>query len=343
MSMPDVQRALALIEGGQHADAVPLLEDVTHRFPAYVFAHVVLARTYEALERWDDALAVWRNARFLMPSSPAIEDGLERTLNALVGFDAAPLPPLPTEGDGAPPDETEVVSGEAAEDVHALLGEAAAEHGEAAEVMSFAPEGVHPPEEPPSEGPPLAEASAAITEPAEEDEPAEAMSEADAADAEAEETVDEDEAIDEKAFRAIEQMIDERLRAEGLDDVLDPDEEEPEGEAPPTTSGADDAADPTDAADTSVSAPDEDLDTLIQELESARFEPRHDLDDLPEPQLDNEIEDMVSETLARIYVAQDKFEEAAKVYEQLAIQQPDRSIAFLQKAADMRSRAAGDD
>ena len=52
---------------------------------------------------------------------------------------------------------------------------------------------------------------------------------------------------------------------------------------------------------------------------------------------------MVSETLARIYAAQDKFEEAAKVYEQLAIQQPDRSIAFLQKAAAMRSRAAGDD
>jgi tetratricopeptide (TPR) repeat protein len=85
----------------------------------------------------------------------------------------------------------------------------------------------------------------------------------------------------------------------------------------------------------------DDLDRLIQELESAKFDPRPDLDDIQAPDLENNTEGMVSETLARIYAAQDQFEDAALVYEQLADQQPERSDEFLRKASEMRERTSG--
>lgn len=83
-----------------------------------------------------------------------------------------------------------------------------------------------------------------------------------------------------------------------------------------------------------------DLDRLIGELESARIVPRPDLDSVPPPELEDEIEDMVSETLARIYASQHQFDEAARVYELLSGQQPERADEFLRKAAEMRARAA---
>lgn len=85
--------------------------------------------------------------------------------------------------------------------------------------------------------------------------------------------------------------------------------------------------------------PDEDLDRLIQELESARIRPDPDLDAVPEPDLDDDIEDMVSETLARIYTSQEQYHEAARVYIKLATQEPARSEEFLEKAAEMQARA----
>lgn len=81
----------------------------------------------------------------------------------------------------------------------------------------------------------------------------------------------------------------------------------------------------------------DDLDRLIEELEGARIVPQPDIDDLPAPNLESNIDDMVSETLARIYAAQKQFEEAAIVYEQLAGQQPDRAAEYLRKADEMRS------
>lgn len=83
-----------------------------------------------------------------------------------------------------------------------------------------------------------------------------------------------------------------------------------------------------------------DLDRLIDELESARIVPRPDLDQIPPPELEDDIEDMVSETLARIYASQQQFDEAARVYELLSAQQPERADEFLRKATEMRARAA---
>lgn len=84
---------------------------------------------------------------------------------------------------------------------------------------------------------------------------------------------------------------------------------------------------------------DNELDHLIQELESARIEPDPELDSIPSPDLDDDIDDMVSETLARIYTSQEQYGEAARVYVKLATQDPDRAEEHLEKAAEMRARA----
>jgi len=89
-------------------------------------------------------------------------------------------------------------------------------------------------------------------------------------------------------------------------------------------------------------APDDavgDLDQLIQDLESARIQPSPDLDDLPPPDLDDDVEDLVSETLARIYGAQNQYREAARIYVKLASQEPANARKFLEQAAEMREKA----
>jgi hypothetical protein len=82
-----------------------------------------------------------------------------------------------------------------------------------------------------------------------------------------------------------------------------------------------------------------DLDKLIQDLESARIQPRPDLDDLPAPNLEDNVEDLVSETLARIYAAQSQYREAARIYVKLASQEPANARDHLENAADMRKKA----
>lgn len=90
---------------------------------------------------------------------------------------------------------------------------------------------------------------------------------------------------------------------------------------------------------TALSSEDEeDLDRLIDELGAARIVPQPDVDDLPPPDLDDDIDDMVSETLARIYASQEQYAEAARIYEQLARQQPDQAERFLAEAAAMWER-----
>ena len=84
---------------------------------------------------------------------------------------------------------------------------------------------------------------------------------------------------------------------------------------------------------------DDDLDRLIDELESARIEPSPDVDDVPAPDLENDVDDLVSETLARIHEAQDQYRKAAQIYVKLASQEPDQAREYLEKAAEMRQQA----
>lgn len=84
---------------------------------------------------------------------------------------------------------------------------------------------------------------------------------------------------------------------------------------------------------------DEDLDRLIDELESARIEPDPDVEDVPPPNLDDDVDDLVSETLARIHEAQDQYRKAAHIYVKLASQEPEDARKYLKKASEMRERA----
>ena len=83
----------------------------------------------------------------------------------------------------------------------------------------------------------------------------------------------------------------------------------------------------------------DDLDRLIDELDSARLVPDPDVETISDAELNNDIDDVVSETLARIYASQNYFSEAADVYEKLAVQHPARKDEFVEKAADMFTRA----
>ena len=82
-----------------------------------------------------------------------------------------------------------------------------------------------------------------------------------------------------------------------------------------------------------------DLDHLIHELETARIIPDPNVETIAEEELENDIGDLVSETLARIYASQGHFAEAAGVYDTLARQQPDRRNEYEAKAADLRRKS----
>jgi len=84
----------------------------------------------------------------------------------------------------------------------------------------------------------------------------------------------------------------------------------------------------------------QDLDRLIQELESASIVPNPDIPMLTDEDLEQDLEDVVSETLARIYANQSYFTEASAVYEKLAEQKPDRAEEFMRKAAEMKKKSS---
>ncbi len=81
----------------------------------------------------------------------------------------------------------------------------------------------------------------------------------------------------------------------------------------------------------------DDLQRLIGELQSARIAAIHDVDDDEDfgLNLDNDIDGMVTETLARIYVSQNQHAAAARVYEQLAGMHPDEAERFNTLAGDL--------
>lgn len=113
-------------------------------------------------------------------------------------------------------------------------------------------------------------------------------------------------------------------------------QELPEWESSSAESG--DGSDADFDINLDASGDDVELDRLIDELETARIVPRPDLDAVPEPDLTTDIEDVVSETLARIYATQKQYGEAARVYDRLALENPDRAGEFADKAAEMRRR-----
>ena len=537
MALLDIQHVLDLLDGGQAAQAVPLLSEWSERTPAYATPHILLARAYEALGRWDDARNAWQHAHFLLPNSPVVQEGLQRvheaaaatapesehaladldvagTLDLDEPFDAekavdadlaaldleddlsvtlepvdthlepvdthlepldAPLENLavdplfedfdlgepsaeadlaPASEEGAPSDTTETAEvrdedlpfleeytdtdegADTAEstdiEVQETGGDAEIpEEPEPADLETEEPEPpveaeaeVAPPAPPePAETDALVEDAGAEASPAalpdEEDvrpeetsdEPVAALSDAAPPSEEApreldvdvfpldtDEPTEEDVALKDEPERTSPSADDdiEATEADAEDyvpavraalaaaeaDAAEASEKDPSGTAksrsiyeeidelidrhgePPSPDDL-----PLDAPDLDISAfdtsegevdletwddfepvpdaeehpplaaPVDDLDRLIEELESARIVPNPDPDDVPDIELDDEIDDVVSETLARIYASQNQYHEAARVYEQLALQQPDRAEHFQQQAAEMRAQA----
>jgi tetratricopeptide (TPR) repeat protein len=327
MSVSDIQTALDLLQDKEFDAAISRLERTVSELPAHLPAHILLARAYESKGRWDDALHSWENAHFLMPNSPTVVKGKQRVLRRI-------------EEDGAEP---EAVSG-------------ADDPGRDASGPSAVPSQAPPSDD--AEGTPSREAPSPgasareTSRPPSETEPSETEpSQAESSEAES------------TASKALSELDELRRRAEaearqggarpGLhqqrQDQQRQDQQQEQRDAEQAAEKAPDAASgsPEERAEEGEDDVTGDLDRLIRELESARIEPRpepeEDVDEMPEPDLeDEEIDDLVSETLARIYAAQDQYQEAARIYVKLASQEPGRARDHLQKAAEMREKAGGE-
>ena len=85
-----------------------------------------------------------------------------------------------------------------------------------------------------------------------------------------------------------------------------------------------------------------DIDSLITSLDSARIVPHPDAASIPAPDLDDDIDDVASETLAAIYASQHRCKEAARIYDVLAERRPEQAAAFREKATRLRSEETED-
>ncbi len=86
----------------------------------------------------------------------------------------------------------------------------------------------------------------------------------------------------------------------------------------------------------------DDLDGLIERLERApRIRPSDDFDEGDDDGNETDEEELVSETLARIYASQGETEAAARAYEQLAVRHPERAAELNGKAAELRHSTEG--
>lgn len=339
----DIQHAIGLLEQGRAGEAISVLQHLVEAMPAYVTAHVLLARAYEAEQQWQQAQDVWHRAQFFMPNSPTIHQGIARVNRRMAAswFAAGTWeeaePDVAEEGSQEEPVEgmTWVPLEEPTLDVHIPEDEDAGQ-APAVEEAPFEDRsemGVLPFDGSADDAAPVEVPDLEVHQPEREPPPV------------VPEDAGPDDAAPEEAEAGVRWQV--PVPPEDPDAFVDltdlPD-------APPVESASsvesDSSVEPEPQADApQFDAPREapylsDLDRLIDELESARIVPRPDLDALPPPDLEDDIEDVVSETLARIYASQRQFDEAARVYELLSAQQPERAAEFLRKAEEMRARAS---
>ena len=301
--MFDLRHTLELIDDGALDEAIAALQRAIAQMPAYTPAYVLLAETYEAQGRWSKALTTWQQARFFAPNSPTVEAGL---LRALDHQDIVPEAVADDEApDVAPGDAMERMADELIDTLRSDTSPPPAPaHTEPEPARDAEPDPIEPPP------PPLSD---------------------DDADGD-----DEDGSVlDDDADRSSPPPQDTSAEA---GTPASSDTPEPPS-AQPRPSPLEELAGRQPDADQPLPDDLQDLDRLIDELESARIDPQPDVGNAPEPNLDNDVDDMVSETLARIYIAQKQYAEAARVYIRLAHQDPDRAEEYHEKAAELREQA----
>jgi tetratricopeptide (TPR) repeat protein len=300
MAVPDLQDAINHLQKQDVDGAIATLERKIDELPAHLTAHVLLARAHEAKQQWEQALTCWENVYFLIPNSPVAREGKRRVLRKMD-------------------------RGEEADDIE-----------EVAPAVPGAPTATAP--EPAASTPSAPEPS----DPEPADEPAEAAPAPPPMDADDENAADERETAEDilspdddgptTAPEAVSEL--EKLRQQAEEEARQGGARAGLGNQDVPSIGDDEAPD-DDASDDE----EDDLDRLIEELESARIEPTPDMDDVPAPDLENDVDDLVSETLARIHEAQEDYRRAAQIYVKLASQDPDQARTYLEKAAEMRRKA----
>ncbi len=308
MSLPDLEDAISHLEEQEVDAAISVLREKLKALPAHLTAHVLLARAYEAKGDWSSALTCWENVRLLMPSSPVGQEGKERVLRELDQDDADASSPSPESSD---------------------------ESSESSSPTSVSPEQDEP-----------SSPEAAST--AEDILPSDVDAAANAPSAPSDSSSDQDDAEDERTGLDAHFGDDAPSPSDtesGLAQLRQQAEEEARrgGARPGLTDPADADDTPEDRID-QIEAEDEDLDDLIDQLESARIDPDPDVDDdVPQPDLDDDVEDIVSETLARIHESQGDYRRAARIYIKLAGRDPDNIRTYLEKASEMREKAEAQD
>lgn len=325
MSLPDLQDPLALLEEKNYDEAIDVLEHKVTALPAHLGAHVLLAYAYEGCEQWDHALEAWEEVHFLLPNSPIAAAGKQRVLRRMDGIEVDAEAPRPTEAPrpsaAAPPSSPEDDEKTDAEE--------------------------HDPTEPDlGEEKALKDRSEATAEQSE--------GTADANENALEETAPEAKGINEEENEPADDPSP-TDQNDGLAQLRRQAEREArQGGARPGLSDAPPSGDPSATPNDSSSTPEEqveqfeeeessdDLDRLIDKLQSARIDPDPDAEaeappENPTPQDDTE--EVVSETLARIHEGQGDYEKAARIYATLADQEPHQAEQFREKAAEMREKA----
>lgn len=364
MSISPLQDAADLIKEGNVAEAIHLLQRLTEVLPGYAAAYVLLAHALEANGQPRPALSAWQHAALLIPNSQVIQNGLIRTADAhLAKPSEEPIslqetvsaenqnekisenPTFPEleralEQEESPviePPKTTSQTAVSLEDKEGILKTSQLSSNTTRDTSTDSPIESQPTWHWPEA---LIEASQKQDETAKTHQKADPKpSTLDVTDDDSSVTPPTDASSDLELGEQSEttpapvpngiNSQNETLQETALADAVAPEHDEAGAEdnieaQPPTLPGGADWFD--------------DLDSLITELETARIVPKPDFESVPPPSLEDDIEDVVSETLARIYASQKQYEEAARVYEQLAEQHPDQAPTFLEKAADMRAQ-----
>lgn len=328
-----MQAAAQCLAAGDVTEAARRLEALVAAVPAYPAAHVLLAKAYEANGQTEAALAMWHRAHVLVPNSPLVRRERQRLLDAQVRR-AAQQPGevvrTPGEDTRAPSIAAEPFAPSAPESTRAAGEPPVEPYEEPASPVEESDEHTSVGAEPVASEEPIEEAAllSPLSDPP--DSPAEPVA------------ATEDQAVVEVGWT----LLDETEDAPDAPTFVEPGIVAPD-EALPALDEALPTADIEDARIVPEETPfrsfaDDDLDALIQRLEDApRIRPDPKFDG-PAPAFDETIaDDMVSETLARIYAAQQQYAEAAIVYEKLAAQQPEQAASLLARAAELRAKTDG--
>jgi tetratricopeptide (TPR) repeat protein len=335
MARSDFQRAVTLLDEGDAAAAAALLVRVADTAPMQASAQVVLARALESAGRNEEACEAWRNAFFLMPNSPLVGEALQAALSRKIDLETQAAQEFQPEAQQEPATEpftrpftdplpSPEPATEPVRDPEPFREPETEPFREPEPFPDPERPPVHPPRPEPEPGtepfrPPEPRREPG-TEPTpdpsprpEPDTPAPEPIPTEPGREESLEASEEEDLPDvQPGFRDIE---DERFRNQG---------------EPPLDISPGHITDDGDL----------DLDRLIAELEGARIVPGPHLEDLPPQEPEDDSDDIVTETLARIYAAQQQYDESARIYELLAARHPDRSAEFRALADEMRTRAA---